>query len=444
MRSSKFIKYLLIVVAALIIIIIIAKKTGSNRPTIVVTEKVQRRTIYEIVTANGKIEPEKEIKISADVSGEIVDLYVKEGETVKQGQILLKIKPDIYLSGRDREYAALNTVKANYGNALARLDQIKAQFTQAELSYQRNKKLWEQNTISKADWDASVAGYDIAKANVEASNQDVKSAEFNVKSAEASLKEANERLIKTNVFSPIDGIVTKLIVEKGERVAGTDLMAGTEMIRVADLNKMEVKVDVNENDIVRVHLGDTALVEVDAYLDQKFKGIVTEIANSANTSSQISADQVTSFEVKIKLLKNSYAELVKPERPFPFRPGMTASVDIQTQKRINVLSVPIEAVTTRSDSELNNSKISKRFIQVEKNPEHEIKKQKEVVFVKEKSYAKVRLIKTGIQDNNYYEIINGLNENDEVIVAPYTSIAKKLKDSTLIKVVNKKDLFSEK
>jgi HlyD family secretion protein len=447
MGSSKFLKYLLIGASALILILIIGRIGGcfgGIKALNVTTEKPQKRTIYEVVTANGKIQPEKEIKISSDVSGEIVELYIKEGESVVKGQILLKIKPDIYVSAKERSTAAVNTTKANLGNALARLDQIKAQFTQSKLSYERNKKLWEQNTISKADWDASIAGYDIAKANVEATEQDVKSAEFNVKSAEASLKEANERLIKTNVFSPIDGIITKLNIEKGERVAGTDLMAGTEMLRVADLNRMEVKVDVNENDIVRVKVGDTAVIEVDAYLDQNFKGIVTEIANSANTASQTSVDQVTSFEVKIMLVKSSYKHLVNLERQFPFRPGMTASVDIQTQKKTGILSVPIEAVTARSDSELIKKNKLKSPLSIAKNSEKETPKLSEIVFTVNKSFARVKKVKTGIQDNNFIEITEGLNENDEVIVAPFSAISKKLKDSMLIKVVERKDLFIEK
>ena len=447
MGLSKFVKYLIIIVAVMILIFIIGRITGlfgGKKAIIVVVDKAQKRTIYEIVTANGKIQPEKEIKVSADVSGEIVELYIKEGDSIKQGQILLKIKPDIYVSGKDRAVAAVNTVKANYGNALAKLDQIIAQFNQSQLSYERNKKLWEQGAISKSDWDASIASYEISKANIEASKQDVKSAEYNVQSAEASLKEANERLIKTSVFSPIDGMITKLIIEKGERVAGTDMMAGTEMLRVADLKKMEVKVDVNENDIVRVHLGDTAIIEVDAYLDHKFNGIVTEIANSANTSSQISVDQVTSFDVKIMLLENSYKHLITSDRPFPFRPGMTATADIQTQKKESILSVPVEAITARLDSELINKTIIKSSIQKVKALDNEIPKLSEIVFVNDKSIARERKVKTGIQDNNFIEIIGGIKENEEIVIAPFSAISKKLKDNTLIRVVDKKDLFNEK
>ena len=445
MFSSKVLKYFGIAVAALIVFAIIGKSAGwfgGNDPVKVSTDKVEKRTIYEIITANGKIQPVTEVKISSDVSGEIVELYVKEGETVKTGQLLLKIKPDLYISAKDRAVAAVNNSSANLENAIARKDQSQAQLKKTELSFERNQKLWEQKTISKAEWDASVAEFEVAKSEVEASKQNVKSAEFNVKSAEASLKEANEKLYKTSAYAAIDGIVTRLNVEKGERVVGTDMMAGTEVLRIADLKKMEVKVDVNENDIVRVNIGDTAIVEVDAYLDQKFKGIVTEIANSANTSSQTSADQVTSFEVKIILLENSYNHLITPIKLYPFRPGMTANVDIQTKKKKDILAVPIEAVTSRTDSALYGQKRNK--VKTSSKLAEEAEKPYEVVFVRNKNLTKVRKVITGIQDNNYIEIIDGLSEKDEVITAPYSAIARKLKDSTLIKVVDKKDLFNEK
>jgi HlyD family secretion protein len=448
MFSRKVLKYLSIIIVVLIIFSIVGKKSGwfgGNKPILVSIEKVQKRTILEMVTANGKIQPETEVKISADVSGEIVQLYVKEGEAVKKGQELLKIKPDIYLSAKDRAIAAVNTTKANYENALARLDQTQAQFKRTQLAYERNKKLWEQQTISQADWDASTAEFMMAKADVEASKQNVKSAEFGVKSAEASLKEADERLMKTTVFAPMDGIVARLSVEQGERVAGTDLMAGSELLTVADLKRMEVKVDVNENDIVRVKTGDTALIEVDAYLDQKFKGVITEIANSANISGQASADQVTSFEVKIIMLENSYKQLITGDRLYPFRPGMTATVDIQTLKKSDVFSIPIEAVTTRSDSALKIKSPGKdASVKGKSQTGRENEKINEIVFIKDKQFARIRKVKTGIQDNTYIEITDGLKESDEVISAPYSAISRRLKDSVLIKVVDKKELFNEK
>lgn len=445
MFSSKLLRYLAISVGALIFIAIVGKKAGwfgNVKPLLVATEKVQKRTIYEIITANGKIQPETEVKVSSDVSGEIVELLVKEGEPVKQGQLLLKVKPDTYISIRDRATATLNTTKANYDNALARVNQSEAQFRKLKLAHERNKQLWEKKTISKAEWDASEAEFEMAKADLDATNQTLKSSEYNIKSAEASLKEAQENLYKTSIYAPIDGIITKLNVEKGERVVGTEMMSGTELLRVADLSRMEVKVDVNENDIVRVNLADTAIVEVDAYLDQKFRGIVTEIGNSANSSSQVTTDQVTSFEVKIIMLDNSYKHLVTDEKKYPFRPGMTANVDIQTQKKTGVLSVPIEAVTSRADSTIFNLS-SKRKIN-EKTSKDLLNKPSEVVFLIKKALAKAVKVKTGIQDNNYIEIVDGLKDGDEVIVSPYSAISRKLKDSTLVKIVNKKDLFSEK
>ena len=439
-------KYLAIVVAVLIIIVVVGRKAGwfgSVKPMNVCTEKVQKRTIYEVITANGKIQPETEVKISSDVSGEIVEMYVKEGESVKVGQLLLKIKPDIYISALERATAAVNNSKANYENSVAREDQSKAQLNKVQLSFDRNKALWEQKTISKAEWDASVAEYDIAKAELAASKQSVKSAEFNVKSAEASLKEANEKLYKTSAYAAIEGIITRMNVEKGERVVGTDLMAGTEILRIANLKRMEVLVEVNENDIVRVSLGDTAIVEVDAYLDQTFKGVVTEIANSANSGS--SSDQVTSFVVKIILLESSYTHIIEAGKSYPFRPGMTANVDIQTQKRVNILSVPIEAVTSKYDSTLfKNFKSKNKELSAGKKGKNQEVKPSEVVFVTVKSLARARKVKTGIQDNNYIEIIEGLTENDEVITGPYSAITRKLIDSVGIKVVDKKDLFNEK
>jgi HlyD family secretion protein len=370
-------------------------------------------------------------------------MYVKEGDAVVAGQLLLKIKPDLYMSAMDRAEAAVNNSKANYENSLARQDQSKAQLNKVQLAFDRNKSLWEQKTISKAEWDASVAEFDMAKADFEAAKQSVKSAEFGVKSAEASSKEAKEKLYKTSVYAAIGGIITRLNVEKGERVVGTDLMAGTEVLRVANLKRMEVVVEVNENDIVRVNIGDTAIVEVDAFIDQSFKGVVTEIANSANTGAQSSADQVTSFVVKIIMLENSYTHLIEPGKPYPFRPGMTANVDIQTKKRTNVLSVPIEAVASKQDSVLFKNSKTKQIIVNTKQKETELKPS-DVVFVSIKSLARVRKVKTGIQDNNFIEIIEGLKENEEVIVAPYSAITRKLSDSIAIKVVEKKDLFNEK
>lgn len=446
MFNSKIRKYLIIGVCLLVVLAIVGKKAGwfgNEKPLNVSTEKVQKRTIYEVITANGKIEPETEVKVSADVSGEIIDLFVKEGETVTIGQLLLKIKPNIYISARDRATAAVNTTKANLENSIARKVQSEAQFNKSKLSYERSKKLWEQNTISLAEWEAAKAEFEVAEADVEAAQQNVKSTEYNVKSAEASLNEANENLSKTSVYAPMTGIITLLNVEKGERVVGTEMMAGTELLRVADLKRMEVNVEVNENDIVRVGLQDTAIIEVDAYLDQKFKGLVTEIANSASNAGQISADQVTSFKVKIIMLEESYKQLITEKNPYPFRPGMTANVDIQTQMRANILTLPIEAVTSRTDSIFDKTKKTEKG-KTEMNAKTTSPEIQEIVFIVDKKLARSKKVKTGIQDNNYIEIISGLEEGTEVITAPYSAISRKLKDSAQIVIVDKNKLFGEK
>lgn len=416
MKDNKILKILLPAVILLIILAVIGKKAGwfGKEATVkVATEKVAVNPIIEAVTANGKIQPETEVKISPDVSGEIVELHVKEGDHVQKGTLLFKIKPEIYVSSRDRAAATLNSTKA-------RLAQVEAQLIQAELAYNRSKKLFEENTISKADFEQAESQYKMAVAEKQSS-------EYSVKSSEASLKEANENLIKTTIYSPMTGTISSLLVELGERVIGANMMTGTEVLRVADLNRMEVVVDVNENDIIRVKVGDTAIVEVDAYLDRDFKGIVTEIANSASTLGSTS-DQVTNFKVMILILKESYDDLITEKNPSPFRPGMSASVDIYTSSKSSVLTVPIQAVTTRTDT-----------VNVDPANKDEIRT---LVFVSDGTYALARDVKTGIQDNVNIEILSGLTEGEEVIVQPFSAVSKKLSDSTLIEVVDKEALFS--
>ena len=327
MNTRKILFYLLITVILLIVIAMAGKKAGWFGKAVtykVVVEKAVRRDITEIITANGKIQPEIEVKISPDVSGEIVELAVKDGDNVKKGQFLLKIKPDNYISIRERSEAALNAAKANLANAKAMLVQVEAKFEQAKLSFDRNKKLWEERTISEAEWESSRASFSVAQAEVTGSQQNVAASEYSVRSAEASLKEANENLVKTSIYAPMDGTISLLNVEKGERVVGTELMPGTEMLRVANLDRMEVLTEVNENDIVRVKLNDSALVEVDAFPDRKFRGRVTEIANSATTTG-LTTDQVTNFEVKILLMKDSYRDIMTGGKIQPFRPAWLIS-----------------------------------------------------------------------------------------------------------------------
>lgn len=419
MKSNKILKILVIVVIVLTAFAIIGKKAGwfGKGVTVkVAVENAEKRTIVETITANGKIQPETEVKISPEVSGEIVVLTVKEGDHVEKGQLLLRIKPDIYISQRDRSVAAISSARA-------RLAQSEAQFLQAELAFNRTKQLYEEQTISKSEFEQAQANYSVAKAEVDA-------ARFSVLSSEASLKEANENLVKTSIYSPMTGTVSMLLVELGERVVGTGMMTGTEVMRVADLSRMEARVEVNENDIVRVNVGDTAIITVDAYLDHKFMGKVTEIANSATTTG-VSADQVTNFDVKILVLPESYQVLETDNSVSPLRPGMSTTVDIQTESKPGIITVPIQSVTTRADTT--------KFVTTPSDEDI-----RTIVFITDGERALAKDVKTGIQDNSYIEVLSGVSEGDRVIAAPFSAISKKLSDSTLVEIVNKADLFSVK
>lgn len=448
MKSKKTLRYILIAAGVLIVAGVAGKKAGlfgKGPATRVAVETVQKRNILETITANGRIQPVVEVKISPDVSGEIVQLAVREGDSVKKGDLLAQIKQDFYISSRDRVSASLNTARANLANAKASLSQTEAQFKQQELSYKRNKQLHDQGVLSDADFETSNTQYDVAGAQVEASRQQVSAASFTVKSTEASLKEAEENLRKTTIYAPIDGIIYGLKVEAGERVVGTGQMAGTEMMRIADLNRMEVLVEVNENDIVHVTLSDTSSIEIDSYLGTKFRGIVTEIANSANTSGT-SLDQVTSFNVKIFILPDSYRNLVESgiSGKFPFRPGMTATVEIETQSKSDILSLPIQAVTTRIDSTKTRTfNDPSKPGQDDEAPEISRDELMEVIFAAKEGKAILRRVKTGIQDKNYIEIISGVEDGESVIVAPYNAVSKKLADSDRIEIVPKEELFRD-
>jgi HlyD family secretion protein len=437
-KKNRFLPWIIVLGLAVIVLLVIGKKRGwfgKDQTLKVSTEKVEIRDITEIITANGKLKPLKEVKISPEVPGEIIELPVKEGEKVKKGDLLVVIKPDIYQSSLSRIEASLNTQKA-------RLAQAEAQLIERELNYQRAKQLLEKKTIPKSEFETVEAAWKVAISEVQA-------ARYSVKSAESSVKEANENLTKTKIFSPIDGTVSKLNVEKGEKVVGTNQFAGTELMTVADLNTMEVKVEVNENDIVKVQKSDTANIEIDAYLKRKFKGIVTEIASSANVTGT-TVDQVTNFNVKIVLLAKSYQDLIEKDTlKYPFLPGMSATVEILTDTRKGIISVPIQAVTTRGD----DGTIKKASEQMEKvgatdtNAKEITPKepeQHEVVFVIKNNLAWKKRVKTGIQDNTRIEILEGLSVGDEVIVAPYGLISKTLKDSTAIQIVKIEDLYQVK
>ena len=437
-KKNSYVPWIIGIGIVVIILLVIGKKKGwlgKDLTLKVSTEKVEIRDITELITANGKLKPQMEVKISPEVPGEIIELPVKEGDKVKKGDLLVVIKPDIYQSNLSRIEASLNTQKA-------RLAQAEAQLIEKELNYQRSKQLLEKKTIPKSEFETIEAGWKVALSEVQA-------ARYSVKSAESSVRESAENLTKTKIFSPIDGTVSKLNVEKGEKVVGTNQFAGTELMTVADLATMEVKVEVNENDIVKVQKYDTANIEIDAYLKRKFKGIVTEIASSANVTGT-TVDQVTNFNVKILLLAKSYQDLIEKDTiKYPFLPGMSATVEILTDTRKGIISVPIQAVTTRGD----DGTIKKGNEQMEKEGVSDISakelapkepEQHEVVFVIKNKFAWKKRVKTGIQDNTRIEIIEGISIGDEVIVAPYGLISKTLKDSTAVDIVKIEDLYQIK
>ena len=415
---SKKTIYILIGGAVLLIaVLLVLSKTGvignKDKAKSVETSLVKATTIVETVSATGKIQPEIEVKIASMVSGEIIALPIKEGQVVKKGDLLVKINPDLYTSGLNRSAANLSAAKSG-------LTQAEAQFKEAKANYDRNKTLFEKGIISKSDWDKTVASFEVAKATKQ-------STYFNVQSASATVNEARDNLGRTVIYAPADGTISVLNVELGERVLGTQQMAGTEILRVANLNNMEVEVDVNENDIVKIKVGDEAKVEVDAYLKKQFKGIVTSISNSASTA--LTADQVTNFKVKIRILKESYQDLLegKPASYSPFRPGMTATVDIVTKTKTNVLAVPISSVVVKSDTlPVKTTKLDDKELEEEETNMPKIDKKLECVFVKVGDKAKIRIIKTGIQDDTNIEVISGLKKGEIVIIGPYTTVSKEL------------------
>jgi len=414
--SKKTIYILIGSAVALIAILVTLSKIGvigkKDKGTEVEIATVNEITVVETVSATGKIQPESEVKIASMVSGEIIDLPIKEGQVVKKGDLLLKINPDLYTSGLNRTVSNLSGTKAG-------LSQADASFKEAKNNFDRSKTLYDKGIISKSDWDKATASFEVAKAAKE-------SAYYNVQSAAATVNEAKDNLGRTLIYAPADGTISMLNVELGERVLGTQQMAGTEILRVANLNSMEVEVDVNENDIVKINVGDTAKVEVDAYLKKEFKGVVTSISNSASTA--LTADQVTNFKVKVRILKESYLDLLegKPLSYSPFRPGMTATVNIITTRKVNVIGVPISSIVVKSDTTAS----SKIVVEDTKEKDNKIApksdKKFECVFLKVGDKAKIRIIKTGIQDDTNIEVLSGLKKGDVVIVGPYTTVTKDL------------------
>ncbi len=431
---SKKTIYILIGVAilSLIVLLVLSKKGiigNDKKGTFVEISQVKTTTVVETVSATGKIQPEIEVKISSEVSGEIIMLNVKEGQVVKKGDLLVKINPDLYTSGYNRSLSNLSGSKAG-------LSQAEATFKEAKANFERSKILFEKGIISKSDWDTAIATFEVAKASKQ-------NAYYAVQSASATVNEAKDNLGRTVIYAPADGTISMLNVELGERVLGTQQMTGTEILRIANLNAMEVEVDVNENDIVKIKVGDEAKVEVDAYLKKQFKGIVTSISNSA--SAELTADQVTNFKVKVRISKESYLDLFegKPDSYSPFRPGMTATVDIITKTKYNVLAVPISSVVVKSDTlPTKDSKIEDKYKDLEQASMPIIDKKLECVFVKVGEKAKIRIIKTGIQDDSNIEVISGLKNGDIVITGPYTTVSKELNSGD--KITTDKDTSEAK
>jgi len=443
--------YIILGVATLLALVAIFISGKREKGITVYTTKVKKRDIQETVLASGKIYPKTEVKISSDVSGEIVELYVKEGDTIKANQLLARINPDAYASAVERGRANVNSAKAQEANsraqaegakarkiqAEAQLEQIVAQLRNAKSIFERNKSLLKNGVISQADFDAAESAYlstlankksaeasvAAATASYNSSLESIKAAGFNINNAVAGLKEMNTSLQRTSIFAPMAGILSKLSVEKGERVVGTIQMTGTELMRISDFSVMESQVDVSETNILQVNLGNKAVIEIDAYPDRKFTGKITEIGNSASNLNaiQVNSDQVTNFTVKIVVDPSSYQDLIKPGLPFPLRPGMSSSVEIFTKESNDILAIPIQSVTTREKDDKDNSLKNDEKIEV-------------VVFKISGDTVSQQVVKTGIQDDEYIEIISGLQENDEVVKGPYNTIVRKLENGSKIKV----------
>jgi HlyD family secretion protein len=452
-RKTLWIVLSLVVIIVVLLALKSAGVIGKAEGTKVAVERVEARTISETVTASGKIFPEIEVKVSPDISGEIIELSVEEGDSVTRGTVLAKIYGDIYTTQRDQASAVVEQQQATVENNRAMLESLKSAQELAQKTFDRQKQLLADKVISSSEFEQADNALRAAKANYNAAVAGIRSGQASVQSAQASLARANKDLSRTAVLSPMNGVVSLLSVKKGERVVGASMMAGTEIMRIADMSKIEVRVDVGENDIPKVKLGDSALIEVDAYTNRKFKGVVTQIASSsaataAAGASAVSSNDVTNYKVYIRILPESYLDLIDKSRPknFPFRPGMTASADILTKTKKDVLSVAINGVTTREKGTDNVA-----GDKTDKKPEAGIQEgQKsgltadldEVVFVLQPdgTVKKVK-VKTDIQDINYIEVTEGLKAGDSVITAPYNIVSKTLKDGMKVQVVAKDKLF---
>ena len=454
---SKTVKWILFGLLGLIVLLVGFKMIAGKKDegVKVSVEKVSRRTIIETVNASGKVYPEVEVKISPDISGEVVELNVEEGDSVKRGQLLARIYADIYALQRDEAASRVSQSQAVVLNSEASLDALQASLDQAKQAYDRNKKLFDDKVISRSEFEQYETTYKSAQANFNAAKQNIRGLEAGVRTAQTGLSSANKNLGRTTLVAPMNGVISSLSIKKGERVAGNAFSLGTEMMRVADMSILEVRVDVGENDVVKVHLGDSGDVEVDAYNNRKFKGVVTQIASSTkggSAANALASTDVTQYEVRIRLDRNSYADLIDPSKPksFPFRPGMNASADIKTKRRDNVLAVPINAVTTRvrgsdktiADKKKEEEKKQRAEGETDENVTVDSDELEELVFVVQKDGKVKRVkVKTDIQDINYIEVKEGVAPGDEVVTGPFNAISKTLKDGTVVKVVPKDKLF---
>ncbi len=446
-KKKNTLKYVLIGAVVLLIGVIVANKMGwigQGDVIKVATDKAEKKTVNEQVSASGKIHPEVEVKLSSEVSGEIVELTVKEGDVVTKGQVLCRVRPDILQSGYERAVASLNAQRASLAMAEQQLKQQEANFANIEANFKRNQELFERKVISVAEFDQIRADYESARANLEGQRQNVIATRYGIDQSQATVKEAGDNLARTTIYAPVDGVVSLLQIELGERVVGTAQMAGTEIMRIANMETMEVVVEVNENDINRVALNNEASIEIDAFQSRKFKGIVTEIASSSTTAATettttAGTDQVTNFNVKVRILPESYSDLLKKDQlnPSPFRPGLSATVDIHTQQDTG-LAVPIQAVTTREPMAADTTA---KAAGTSTGAPAGVPKMKEYVFVYDGGTVKQVEVTTGIQDDTSIRVLSGLNEGDEVISRPFNAISKLLKNGSKVEKVDKNSLL---
>lgn len=438
MKKNTILIIVAVVVGIVLTVLVINKSGETDAKYTITTAKVGKGTITELVSATGRIQPEREVKISPEVPGEIIELPVKEGMKVMAGDLLIRINPDLYVASVSRAEAGLNSAKANKANSKARLEQAKARYNNSEDNYNRQKKLNKEGVVSNADFEKVESEFHVAKAEVSAAEESLNAAKFNIKSAQATVKEARDNLKRTTIYAPMSGTISKLSVELGERVVGTAQMAGTELMRIADLTQMEVHVEVNESDIVRVKIGDVATVEVDAYLNRKFVGVVKEIANSSASSAMASSNEITVFNVKIGIDRESYEDLIDTVNPHlsPFRPGMSANVEIKTNELEGILMVPIQAVTIRPDT---SEKVTRKLkVDLDEFNDDELF---EVIFVLIDGKAVMRKVVTGIQDTKNIQIIEGVNDSDLVISGPYSIVSTKLLHSDKVESKSKDELY---